>query len=147
MVALRRAPPPLPPPWYPVMYSCASISNGSHGVFSPPPSVEQDIPPAVLCGFPTVRAGQGGRRIPLPPVEQDGFPFCHTHTQTHTHTPGLCECRPFYLPTPLLWNRMVFPFALRHTHTQRVCPFHSLVCGILVLRTSSPVACLLCLLS
>ena len=46
---------------------------------------------------------------------------------------------PFYLPTPLLWKRMGFPFALRHiythphTHTPRVC-----VCMAFSLRTCSP---------
>ena len=78
-------------------------------------------PPLRFCGFPTVRAGQGGRRTrpPPPPVEQDGFPFCHTHTHTHTtHTHT-------HTHTP---------------HTPRVCvslrtcssakpPFHSLVWG------------------
>ena len=49
---------------------------------------------------------------PNPPfVEQDGFPFA-----THTHH-VFVNVWPFYLPTPLLWNRMVFPFALRHIHT------------------------------
>ena len=40
------------------MYSYTSISNGRHGVFSPPP-VEQDIPPAVLpcgTGYPSASA-------------------------------------------------------------------------------------------
>ena len=57
------------------------------------------------CGIPSPhRAGQGGRRTrPPPPVEQDGFPFCHTHI-----TPCLVNVWPFYLPT-LLWHRMVFP--------------------------------------
>ena len=67
---------------------------------------------------------------PPPPVEQDGFPFCHTHTH-HVFV----NVWPFYLPSPLLWNRMVFPFALRHihTHTPRVC-----VCMAFSLRACFP---------
>ena len=81
-------------------------------VYSPRPSLWNRISLLRFCGFPTVRAGQGGRRTRHPPVEQDGFPFCHTHTH-HVFV----NVWPFYLPTPLLWNRMVFPFALRHIHT------------------------------
>ena len=119
MVAPRR----VPPPWYPVMYSYTSISNGRHSVFSPPlpptpcgtgypsasaasPSPTAAVlcsaflrhalpPPLRFCGFPTVRVGHAGRKE-NPPVEQDGFPFCHTHT----HTPCLCECMAILSPNP-----------------------------------------------
>ena len=136
----------------------------------PPPPVEQDIPlllrhplpqPPRFCALlpaasppPTpailwlsnCACGPGRKENP-PPVEQDGFPFCHTHTHTRTHTHThrhrvFVNVWPFYLPTPLLCNRTVFPFALRHTHTHTPCvcvslrtcssakpPFHSLVWG------------------
>ena len=54
-----------------------------------------------------------------PPCGTGWFPFCHTHTHTH-HV--FVNVWPFYLPTPLLWNRMVFPFALRHIHTHTHTP-------------------------
>ena len=87
-------PPPLPPPWYPVMYSYTSISNGRHGVFSPPPPVEQDIPPAVLScgtGYPSASAaspciwgGLGGHTI------GGGGPRTH-RAQPYIRTPQLRE--------------------------------------------------------
>ena len=120
--------PPPPPPWYPVMYSYTSISNGRHGVFSPPPPRGTGYPllplpptPAVLW-FSNCACGPGRKENPPPPpVEQDGFPFCHTHTHTH-HV--FVNVWPFCLPTALLWNRMAFPFALRNTHTHTHTPTH-----------------------
>ena len=62
------------------------------------------------------------------------FPFA-----IHTHTPCLCECMAILSPNPLLWNRMVFPFALRHTHTHQVSVYvwHSLSAHALLLSLRS----------
>ena len=116
MVAPRRPTPR--PQWYPVMYSCTSISNGRHGVFSPPPCgtgypsasvfvlcfLRHPLPPPLrFCGFPTVRAGQEeGEPTPPPLWNRMVFPFAiHTHARTHTHTtPCLCECMAILSPTP-----------------------------------------------
>ena len=138
-----------PPPRYPVMYSYTSISNGRHGVFSPPP-------PPPLCGIPFPTAAvlcSASCGIPSPhPCGFVVFQLC-------------VRAREEGDPPPL-WNRMVFPFAIHthttnpppveqdgfpfcsethtHTHTPRVCvcmafslrtcssakpPFHSLVWG------------------
>ena len=128
MVALRRAPPPSPPspplprpPPPPLLLYLTSISNGRHGVFSPPPPcgtgyllrffpVEQDIP-LLLHPLPHRRAFCASRAReegePAPPLfNRMVFPFVNVW--------------PFYLPTALLWKRMVFPFALRHIHTLAV---------------------------
>ena len=79
--------PPFPPPWYPVMYSCTSISNGRHGVFSPPPLWNR-ISLLRFCGFPIVRAGQGGRRT-RPPFLWNRMVFSFANADTHTHTMSL----------------------------------------------------------
>ena len=145
---------PPPPPWYPVMYSYTSISNGRHGVFSSSPveqgypsasaegvlcSVSSGIPSPHPCGFVVfqlcVRAREEGE--PAPPPGTGWFsllPYTHTH---HVFV----NAWPFYLPTPLLRNRMVFPFALRHihTHTQHVSVYvwHSLSAHALLLSLRS----------
>ena len=141
LLSLRSILPP--PPWYPVMYSCTSISNGRHGVFSPP--LWNRISLLRFCGFPTVRAGQ--TRPPLP-VEQDGFPFCHTHTHIHTHTPCLCECMAILSPNPPPAEQDGFPFCSetdRHTHTHThhvsVYVWHSLSAHALLLSLRSILWC------
>ena len=146
------------------MYSYTSISNGRHGVFSPrSPLVEQDIPlllrhplppPPRFCALPAAsppptpavlwfsNCACGPGRKENPPHllwNRMVLPFA---MHTHTHHVFVNVWR-FYLPTPHLWNRMIFLFALRHrqrhrdtethTHTPRVC-----VCMAFSLRTCSP---------
>ena len=135
--------PPFPLPWYPVMYSCTSISNGRHGVFSPPPH-----PPPLwnrislcFCGIPfphrrgfvlcflrhplphpcglvvfqlCVRARE--EREPAPPPCGTGWFSLLPYT--HTHTPCLCECMAILSPNPPPVEQDGFPFcSVTHTHT------------------------------
>ena len=126
------------PPWYPVMYSCTSIS-----ILPAPSPVEQDIPPAVSW-FSNCACGPGRKEnAPPPPWNRMVFPFA-------THTPCLCECMAILSPNPPPVEQDGFPFCSEtHTHTHtpthptclcmygislRTCssakpPFHSLVCG------------------
>ena len=158
--------PPTSPPRYPVMYSYTSISNGRHGVFSPPPLwnrislcfcgipfphrrgfvlcfLRHPLPPPLrFCGFPTVRAGQGGRRTrppPAPPPGGTGWFSLLPHTHTHTHPPCLCECLAILSPNPPPVEQDGFPFALRHiyTHTHHVSLYvwHSLSAHALLLSS------------
>ena len=121
-----------------------SISNGRHGVFSPPPLWNRISPcfcgipfpppprfcallpatsppsctPAVLW-FSNCACGPERKENPPPFLwNRMVFPFA-IHTHTH-HV--FVNVWPFYLPTPLLWDTMVFRFALRHidTHTHHV---------------------------
>ena len=97
------------------------------------------------CGFVVfqlcVRAREEGEPAPL---------FCGTGwfsllpMQTHTHTHHVfVNVWPFYLPTPLLSNKMVFPCALRHTHTHHVSVYvwHSLSVHALLLSLRSILWC------
>ena len=107
--------------------------------------MEQDIPPAVLW-FSNCACGPD----PPPPPRGTGWfsllPYTHTHTYTHTHH-VFVNVWPFYLPTPLLRNRMVFLFALRqtdtHTHTHHVSVYvwHSLSAHALLLSLRSILWC------
>ena len=125
-----------------------SISNGRHGVFSPPPLWNRISPcfcgipfphrrgfvlcflrhplphaPLRFCGFPTVRAGQSGRRTRPP--------FCGTGwfsllPYTHTHTSRLRECMAILSPNPPPVEHDGFPFCPethRHTHTTCLCMY------------------------
>ena len=83
-------------------------------MYSPHPPCGTGYP---SCGFVVfqlcVRAREEGEPAPpRPPVEQDGFPFCHTHT--HTHTPCLCEWMAILSPNPPPVEQ---DGVLRHTHT------------------------------
>ena len=111
-------------------------------VYSPRPSLWNRISLLRVCGFPTVRAGQGGRRTRHPPVEQDGFPFCHTHT----HTPCLCECMAILSPNPPPAEQDGFPFCSEtdrptHTHHVSVYVWHSLSAHALLLSLRSILWC------
>ena len=135
-------PSPLPPPWYPVMYSCTSISNGRHGVFSPPPPVEQDIPPAVLwfCNC-ACRPGRNENPPPPPLWNRMVFPFA-----IHTHTPCLCECMTILSPNPSPVEQDGFPFCsathtYTHTHHVSVYVWHSLSLHALLLSLRSILWC------
>ena len=100
LLSLRSIlPPPFPPPWYPVMYSCTSISNGRH-VYSPhPPPLWNRIslcfPSPHPCGFEVfqlcVRAREEGEPAPPPPPRGTGWFSLLPHTHTHTHPTCLCK--------------------------------------------------------
>ena len=101
-------PPPPSPPWYPVMYSYTSMSNGRHGVFSPPPpppcgtgypsaSAASPSPTAAVlcsasCGIPVLwfsncACGPGRKENPPPPPRCGTgwfslLPYTHTHTMS-----------------------------------------------------------------
>ena len=140
LLSLRSILPPLPPP----MVSCHVLlyfnKYWTSWCILPAPPCGTGYP---SCGFVvfqlSVRAREEGE--PAPPSCGTGWFSLLPYTHTHTHH-VFVNVWPFYLPTPLLCNRTVFPFALRHTHTHtpRVCvslrtcssakpPFHSLVWG------------------
>ena len=157
---LRPGGPPSPPP-------PASISNGRHGVFSPHPPVEQDIPlllphplppPPRFCAllpaasppptpaalwFSNCACGPGKKENPAPPPwNRMVFPFA---IYTHIHTLCLCECMAILSPNPPSVEG--FPFWSEtdrqtdtHTHTNRHTHTHTprvCVCMAFSLRTRS----------
>ena len=143
-----------PPPWYPVMYSYTSISNGRRGAFSPPPVAPPSVlpcgtgypsasaasppPPPRFCASPPCRPGRKEnprrrtRPPPPPPVEQDGFP--------------LCECMAILSPNPPAVEKDGFPFC-SETHTYIHTYTHTHHVSVYVWRSLSVHALLLSLRS
>ena len=123
------APAAPPPPRYPVMYSYASISNGRHGVFSPPPlwnrisllrfcPVENRIS-LCFCGIPSSN-GCHGAFSPPPPCGT-GYPSCgFVVFQLCVRAGGEGEPPPPPPPPPPRWFSLL-PHTHTHTHTHTPC--------------------------